>query len=100
MWKARMSRLIYPNIQLPSIFTEDTGRSSPFCIKLSPESQKKSSLHSVLEEIPGIGEKRRKTLIKHFGTIEAIKNASLEELASVEGMNRRAAQKVLEYLKL
>ncbi|NLX69843.1 MAG: excinuclease ABC subunit UvrC [Clostridiales bacterium] len=71
-----------------------------FALNYHRSLRKKSSLHSVLEEIPGIGEKRRKTLIKHFGTIEAIKNASLEELASVEGMNRRAAQKVLEYLKL
>ena len=44
-----------------------------FALNYHRSLRKKSSLHSVLEEIPGIGEKRRKTLIKHFGTIEAIK---------------------------
>jgi excinuclease ABC subunit C len=70
-----------------------------FALSYHRSLRKKSRLHSVLEEIPGIGEKRRKILIKHFGTVEAIKKSSLEELARIKGMNRRAAQNVLEYLK-
>ncbi|NLO83162.1 MAG: excinuclease ABC subunit UvrC [Clostridiales bacterium] len=70
-----------------------------FALNYHRSLRKKNSLHSLLEEIPGIGEKRRKILIKHFGSIEAIKNASLEELANIKGMDRRAAQNVLEYLK-
>ena len=52
---------------------------------------------SALEEIPGIGPKRRRELLQHFRSIEAIRNASYEELMEVEGMNTRAAESVLAY---
>jgi excinuclease ABC subunit C len=51
-----------------------------------------------LEEIPGIGPKRRQALLKHFGSLEGIRQASLEELAAVAGMSRAAAQQVKEFL--
>ncbi|MBW1675821.1 MAG: excinuclease ABC subunit UvrC [Deltaproteobacteria bacterium] len=54
---------------------------------------------SVLEEIPGIGERRRTRLLKHFGSLKRIKAASVEELAAVPGMTRQAAQAVFETLK-
>ncbi|MDI3508365.1 MAG: excinuclease subunit, partial [Clostridiales bacterium] len=47
--------------------------------------------------IPGIGDKRRKALMEYFGSIENIKRAGVEELASVEAMNISAAKKVYEY---
>ncbi|SHG53521.1 Excinuclease ABC subunit C [Thermosyntropha lipolytica DSM 11003] len=53
---------------------------------------------SALDEIPGIGEKRKKALLQHFGSVERIKKAPLEELAGLPGMNRKVAQKVKEYL--
>lgn len=53
---------------------------------------------SVLDEIPGIGPKRKKALITHFGSIKAISAASLDELATLDGMTRDAAEKVKEYL--
>ena len=49
---------------------------------------------SRLDNIPGIGVKRRKSLLAHFGTIEKIKNASVEELCQVEGISRSVAEKV------
>lgn len=49
---------------------------------------------SLLEEIPGIGPKRRKALIKHFGSIDALKKASIEEIASVEGIPVPLAEKI------
>ena len=52
---------------------------------------------SVLDTIPGIGEKRRNALLSHFGSVEAIKNASLEDLLEVPGMNRAAAQAVADF---
>lgn len=70
-----------------------------FAISYHRSLREKSGLRSVLEDIPGIGPKRRAALIKHFGTLEAIKNATVEELAGVEGMNRQAAQKIIEYLR-
>ncbi len=54
---------------------------------------------SVLEEIPGIGERRRTALLKHFGSLKRIKAASIEELAVVPGMTRQAAEAVFEGLK-
>jgi excinuclease ABC subunit C len=53
---------------------------------------------SVLDEIPGIGPKRKQALIKHFGSVRAISTASVEELAALDGMTRDAAEKVKEYI--
>ncbi len=58
----------------------------------------KSAVRSSLDEIEGIGPKRRQALLKKFGSIEAIRQASLEELAAVPGMNRRAAEDLKEQL--
>jgi len=52
---------------------------------------------SVLDEIPGIGPKRKKALMKHFGSLRAISAASIDELAALDGMTRDAAEKVKEY---
>src|SRR5712691_4774281 len=52
---------------------------------------------SVLDEIPDIGPKRKKALMKHFGSIRAISAASIDDLAALDGMTRDAAEKVKEY---
>ena len=57
----------------------------------------KAGVHSQLDDIPGIGEKRRRALLKHFHTIKAIKEASLEALCEADGMNIRAAQAVFDW---
>jgi excinuclease ABC subunit C len=53
---------------------------------------------SVLDEIPGIGPRRKQALMKHFASVKAIGAASIDELASLEGMTRAAAEKVKEYI--
>jgi len=53
---------------------------------------------SVLDEIPGIGPKRKQALLKHFGSVRAISAASVEDLAALDGMTRDAAEKVKEYI--
>jgi excinuclease ABC subunit C len=53
---------------------------------------------SVLDEIPGIGPKRKQALMKHYGTVRAISAASIDELAALNGMTRDAAEKVKEYI--
>ena len=53
---------------------------------------------SVLDEIPGIGPKRKQTLIKHYGSVRAISAASIDDLAALNGMTRDAAEKVKEYI--
>jgi excinuclease ABC subunit C len=52
----------------------------------------------VLDSIPGIGPSRRKALLTHFGGIDAIREASLEEIALVKGMNEKLARSVKENL--
>src|SRR5207245_569039 len=53
---------------------------------------------SVLDEIPGIGPKRKQALMKHFGSVRAISDASVDDLATLNGMTREAAEKVKEYI--
>ncbi|HLX56802.1 MAG TPA: excinuclease ABC subunit UvrC [Ktedonobacteraceae bacterium] len=53
---------------------------------------------SVLDEIPGIGPKRKQALMKHYGSVKAISAASVDDLASLNGMTRDAAEKVKEYI--
>jgi excinuclease ABC subunit C len=52
----------------------------------------KSAIRSSLDDVAGIGPKRRKALLTKFGSLEAIRAATVEELAAVEGMTRRAAE--------
>jgi excinuclease ABC subunit C len=54
---------------------------------------------SLLEEIPGIGAIRRKRLLRHLGSLKRVRQASVEELAAVPGMTRRAAEAVFEALR-
>jgi excinuclease ABC subunit C len=58
----------------------------------------KSAIRSSLDEVEGIGPKRRQALLKKFGSVEAIRQASLDELAAVPGMTRRAAEDLKEQL--
>ena len=59
----------------------------------------KSLTKSVLDDIQGIGEKRKKALLNHFKDIESIKKANIEELLEVEGMNRAACENVYNYFR-
>jgi len=69
-----------------------------FSVVSHRQRRRKESLRSTLEEIPGIGPKRRKALLRHFGSVEAIRQASVEELAQVPGMNRRVAETLKAHL--
>jgi excinuclease ABC subunit C len=57
----------------------------------------KQSLRSQLDDIPGIGATRRQRLLKHFGSVRAVRLASVDELAKAPGMNRKAAEQVAKY---
>ncbi len=57
----------------------------------------KQSLRSELDDIPGIGATRRQRLLKHFGSVRAVRQASVDELAKAPGMNRKAAEQVAKY---
>ncbi|MDU4933794.1 MAG: excinuclease ABC subunit UvrC [Peptostreptococcaceae bacterium] len=70
-----------------------------FAISYHRSLRNKSLTKSVLDDIQGIGEKRKKALLAHFKDIDAIKKASVEELASVEGMNTASAESVYNFFK-
>jgi excinuclease ABC subunit C len=69
-----------------------------FAISYHQRLRRREGLSSILEEIPGIGPKRRQALLKRFGSVEDIRKASLDDLATTEGMNRTVARRVREYL--
>ncbi|MBT1071858.1 excinuclease ABC subunit UvrC [Pelotalea chapellei] len=58
----------------------------------------KGSSSSAIEEIPGIGTKRRNALLRHFGSLQRLREATLEELAAVESMSHRSAAAVYRWL--
>ena len=57
----------------------------------------KGSLHSVLQDIPNIGEQRRKALFRQFATMDEIKAASVDDLIKIKEMNRIASKSVYDY---
>jgi excinuclease ABC subunit C len=70
-----------------------------FAISYHRRLRHKEGITSALDNIPGIGPKRKRALLKKFGSIEAIKEASSEELSQTEGITSAVAQKVKEYLE-
>ena len=57
----------------------------------------KSGARSILEDIPGIGPARRKALLTHFGSLEAVQTATVEDLSAVQGLKRDAAEAVFDF---
>jgi excinuclease ABC subunit C len=57
----------------------------------------KATLRSELEDIPGVGVSRRRALLRHFGSVRAIRTATLDDLARVPGMTRAAAAAIRTY---
>ena len=71
-----------------------------FAITYHRKLRGKRNLVSILDHIEGIGPKRRQALWKHFGSLEAIKAAALEDLAGVEGMNKAIAKKIYDFFRM
>lgn len=69
-----------------------------FAITYHRQLRKKRGVKSVMDSVPGIGPKRKKALMRKFGTTQAIREADVDEIAAVVGMTRSLAQKVKEYL--
>jgi excinuclease ABC subunit C len=65
-----------------------------FAITFHRKLRRERNFQSVLEEIPGIGEGRKKALLRHFGSLRRVKEATLEELAQVEGFGEKQAAAV------
>ncbi|GAX91097.1 excinuclease ABC subunit UvrC [Effusibacillus lacus] len=69
-----------------------------FAIAFHRQTHGKQAIRSVLDDIPGVGEKRRKQLLKHFGSIDAIKSAPVEEFRKI-GIGDKLAKEILAYLQ-
>ncbi|MBU4259116.1 MAG: excinuclease ABC subunit UvrC [Desulfobacteraceae bacterium] len=63
-----------------------------FAISFHRKRRNRKSMHSILDTVPGIGKKRKETLLKHFGSIDKIRQATIEELVSVPGISRKIAE--------
>ncbi|WP_026174150.1 excinuclease ABC subunit UvrC [Effusibacillus pohliae] len=68
-----------------------------FAISFHRQTHSKQAMRSILDEIPGVGEKRRKQLLKHFGSIDAIKGAPVEEFRKI-GIGDKLAREILSFL--
>jgi len=68
-----------------------------FAISSHRRARNKALTDSNLDEIPGIGESRRRLLLNHFGSFSAVKEASVKDLLAVEGISKKTALKIYEY---
>jgi len=85
------------NISLLRFVTAIQNEAHRFAIEYNKKLRKDRYKSSELDNIEGVGEKRRKALLKHFGSISRIKAAEVDELAAVEGISKSTAQKIYDY---
>ena len=103
----RTRGLYYENEELPidihsegfKLITRIQDETHRFAIEFHKNLRSKAGVHSVLDDIPGIGPKRRRELMRHFRDMESLKAADIEELSSLPGMDRRAAESVYEFFR-
>ena len=101
----RTRGLYYNNVEIPidrfsegfKLITRIQDEAHRFAIEYHRSLRSKGQVKSVLDDIEGIGPARRKALMRRFKSLEAVRDASLEELTSTEGMNRRAAESVYRF---
>lgn len=91
--------IISSNSDIMGLITRIQDEVHRFAITYHRTLRDRRVLHSVLEEVPNIGEKRRKELLKKFGSIEAIKKASLEEFLETPSIDRKAAESLIDYFQ-
>ncbi len=70
-----------------------------FAITYHRNLRSKAQTHSILDDIPGIGEKRRVELMRHYESLQALREASLDELSSIPGMNMPAAESIKKFFE-
>ena len=101
----RTRGLYYNNVEIPidtrsegfKLITRVQDEAHRFAIEYHRSLRSKEQVHSVLDDIPGIGPKRRLALMRAFRSFEAVRSASVEELSEVPSMNLAAAEKVYAY---
>ncbi|MCD8153354.1 MAG: excinuclease ABC subunit UvrC [Clostridiales bacterium] len=101
----RTRGLYYNNVEIPidtssegfRLITRVQDEAHRFAIEYHRSLRSREQVHSVLDDIPGIGETRRKALLRKFKSVEKIQEASLEELTLTESMNAKSARQVFDF---
>ncbi len=68
-----------------------------FAITYHRKLREKRAMHSELDDIPGVGDARKRALLRHFGSLEKIKQATMEDISRVKGMSKKAAEGIANY---
>ena len=103
----RTRGLYFNNVEIPidthseafKLITRIQDEAHRFAITYHKSLRSKEQVHSILDEIPGIGPARRKALMQHFASLEEVKNATIEQLEQVPTMNRLSARQVYEFFQ-
>lgn len=101
----RTRGLYYHNIELPidthsegfKLITRIQDEAHRFAIEYHRSLRRKTQVKSVLDDIPGVGPTRRKALMRHFKSLEEIRQASVEELMEIPEMNERTAEEIVTF---
>lgn len=101
----RTRGLYYKNVELPidihseafRLITRIQDEAHRFAITFHRQLRGKGQVRSILDDIPGVGPARREELMKHFENIDAIKQASVEELQKLPSMNKKSAEDVYKF---
>ena len=101
----RTRGLYYHNIELPidthsegfKLITRIQDEAHRFAIEYHRSLRSKTQVKSVLDNIPGVGPARRKALMRHFKSLEEIRQASVEELMEIPEMNERTAEEIVTF---
>ena len=101
----RTRGLYYNNVEIPidrhsegfKLITRIQDEAHRFAIEFHRKLRSQGQVHSILDEIKGIGPARRKALMKHYNNMDEIKNASVEELKSLPSMNEKSAKEVYSF---
>lgn len=99
--------LYFNNVELPintrsegfKLITRVQDEAHRFAIEYHRSLRSKSQVKSVLDDIPGVGPARRKALMRHFKSLEEVKQASVEELQQLPELNRRAAEEIYAFFR-
>ena len=101
----RTRGLYYNNVEIPidrnseafRLITRIQDEAHRFAIEFHRKLRGQGQVHSILDDIKGIGPARRKDLMKHFANLDAIKEATVEELKNLPSMNKKSAQEVYNF---
>ncbi|MGL5152242.1 MAG: excinuclease ABC subunit UvrC [Clostridium sp.] len=92
-------RIIKRNSNLMQLIRRVQDEVHRFAITYHRSLRDKRTLHSILEDIPNVGSKRRKELLMKFGSVENIKNATIEQLLETPSIDKKAANSIISYFK-